>query len=153
MKKTNLLLTILSLAVLAVLSACSDQSVAAVPSSGLQPLGGTSWKLVSYGPASAVSPAVAGVETNLTFGPGGQLSGQLGCNSMGGEYTVSGQTVTFTSIYATEMACDEPRMMQEGVALQVLSGTVSFVLSGQAGDNLILTSADGKNTLTFTATQ
>ena len=138
MEKTPLFLTILSISLLLTLSACAANG------SGVA---GTSWKLTSYGPASAPIPAVPGVETDLTFGANGQLSGRLGCNSMGGDYSVSGQKITFGSVFATQMACDEARMAQEDAAFQVLNNTVSFTVSG---NTLTITSADGKSILVFT---
>lgn len=141
MKKIYLISMIIPLVVVLALSACS---------ANVDGLGGTSWRLTSYGPPSAQQPAVPGVETNLTFGTDGKFGGKLGCNSIGGDYSATGQQVTFTSVFATKMACDEPQMTQENTALLVLDGTTSFVLAGQAGDMLIITSADGNNSLTFT---
>jgi heat shock protein HslJ len=47
------------------------------------------------------------------------------------------------------MACEEPQMTQENIALKVLDGTASYTLAGQAGDTLMITSADGSTMLTF----
>jgi heat shock protein HslJ len=140
MKRIFFIAAIFSFIVPAVLSACS---------SNVDGLGGTNWKLSSYGPSSAQQPAVPDVETNLSFGMDGKMTGKLGCNSIGGNYSTSGQQINFTSVIATKMACDEPQMTQENTALQVLNGTVSFVLAGQAADTLIITSSDGNNSLTF----
>jgi heat shock protein HslJ len=139
MKKMHLFLMIFPVALLVVLSACSPNS------SGLA---GTTWKLASYGPISAPTLAVTGVETQLTFGADGKMSGNLGCNSMGGDYSVTNQSITFGSVFMTEMACDEPRMSQEGAAFQVLQDTATFKING---NTLTIISSDGSNILTFVA--
>ena len=139
MKKTPLFFMILSTAFALALSACAANGTSLI---------GTSWKLASYGPKTAQKPAAANIDTNLTIGADNKLSGNMGCNSMGGEYTVSGQTITFKNVYATEMACPEPQMLQEGAAFQVLQGSATFSVDG---DTLTVTSSDGLNVLTFTA--
>ena len=127
------------LVALLMLSACVSNS---------NNLAGTSWKLASYGPVSAPIPAAPGVETMLTFGTDGKLSGNLGCNIMGGDYKVNNQNIVFGSVYGTEMAClDESGMSQESFAFQVLQGTVGFQINS---NTLTITSANGNNVLIFT---
>jgi len=140
MRKMSQILTILSVVLLLALSACSNS----------RGLAGTSWKLTSYGPASTQTPAAPGVETALTFGADGTLSGHLGCNNMSGDYSISGQSITLGAISSTLMACPDPQMTQEGVAFQVLKSndTVGFKLDG---NTLTITSSDGKNALVFAA--
>jgi len=138
MKKYPVFSIIVFLVSLLALSACASNS---------NSLAGKSWKLASYGPVSAPTPAAPEVETKLTFGTDGTLSGNLGCNTMGGDYKVNNQNIVFGSTYATEMACEEPRMSQEGFAFQVLQGTTGFTVNG---DTLTITSADDQNMLTFT---
>ena len=140
MKKTFISLTWLTLAGILALSACAPASSPA--------LTGKDWKLVSYGPPSAQTPAVPNVDTKLTFNTDGNLTGTLGCNSLGGTYTVKDDKITFGPIVSTLMACADPQMKQEGTALQVLKDTAQFKLSGST---LTITSADGINVLTFSA--
>ena len=141
MKKMTPFVTVLSVALLLALSACASSGPSLV---------GTSWKLTSYGSVSSQTPAAPGIETSLTFGADGTLDGNLGCNSMGGNYSISGQGIKLMGILSTMMACPEPQMTQEGAAFQVLKSddTVSFKLDG---NTLTITSADGKNALIFTA--
>jgi len=136
LKKNLLFVMILCLAMLA---ACAPGGAA---------LAGTSWKLVSYGPVSGQKPAVAGVETSLAFGTDGKVSGKLGCNSMGGDYSARDAQVTFGAIASTMMACPDPQMEQEGAAFGVLQNTADFKVDG---GKLTITSADGKNALVFAA--
>lgn len=140
MKKTTLFLTILSAAFAVALSACAANGAS---------LAGTTWKLASYGPKVAQTAAASDVDTSLVIGTDGKLSGNMGCNSMGGEFTVSGDSITFKNVYATEMYCEpESRMLQEGAALKVLQGTATYKVDG---DVLTVTSSDGLDVLTFTA--
>lgn len=139
MKIKNVFLMILSAAFAVVLSACAANSTS---------LTGTTWKLASYGPKTAQIPATPGVETSLVIGTDGKLGGNMGCNSMGGEFSISGDTITFQNVYATEMACEEPRMSQESAAFKVLQGTTTYKVDG---DVLTITSSDGLDALTFTA--
>ncbi len=118
MKKVLLSLFIISLAI----SACTArQSPASLTGS---------WKLTSYGPANAPTPAVAGTEAGLTFKDDGTLTGNSGCNGFGGSYTVDGSQVTFKDIISTLMACDDPRMAQEKVVHTVLAETATFKIEG-----------------------
>ena len=116
------LLTILVAAGL-LLSACT-------PAATSPDLAGSSWKLVSYGPAGNQTPAASGIPTSLTFGQDGQVSGNLGCNGFSGGYEMKGGTIVLGALASTLMACPEPQMTQEGIAFQVLAGTLPLELSG-----------------------
>jgi heat shock protein HslJ len=111
-KKSMMLLLTLSL----VLAACGSQ-----PAS----LTGT-WMLTGYGLENSLIPALTEDEAMLTFGEDGTVAGSGGCNSLGGEYEVDGNQITFGEIVSTLMACDDSRMAQEGVVTQVLSGTAQY---------------------------
>jgi heat shock protein HslJ len=121
------------------LSACASQ---AAPAS----LPGTSWKLVSYGPAGNQTPAAPGVATNLDFGTDGRLSGNLGCNSFGGNYQAKDGNIVFSMMISTMMACPGPGFMQEGIGLKIMNGTVRYTV---AGNQMTLYAASGGNTITF----
>jgi heat shock protein HslJ len=128
-KKVLLSLFVICLTVSAC-SAKSDQGSASL-------LG--SWKLASYGPASSPTPAVPGTQAGLTFKDDGTVTGNSGCNGFGGNYKVQGDKVAFDQIVSTLMACDDPRMAQEGVVQKVLTGTASFKMEG---NKLTLTNND-----------
>jgi heat shock protein HslJ len=113
------------------LAACSGSS------SGLT---GVTWKLVSYGPPGDELAAVTDVVTSLVFGEDGKVSGNMGCNSFGGDYTASGSQITFGPLASTLMACDPPIMNQETGVLGILSGKVDYKVSGTL---LTITNADG----------
>lgn len=115
------------------ISACTAQGAGASPS-----LTGA-WKLTSYGPADAQTPAVADVEAGLTFNEDGTVTGNSGCNGLGGNYTVDGDQVKFDQIISTLMACDDPRMAQEDAVKQVLTDAANFKIEG---NTLTLTNHD-----------
>ena len=126
MKKYILTLFVIAL----ILSACAANGADALPSLTGQ------WRLTSYGPDGAPTPAVADTKAGLTFNEDGTVTGNSGCNGLGGTYTVAGDRVTFKDVVSTLMACDDPRMVQEDAFQQVLTDTATFKIEG--------------NTLTFT---
>lgn len=127
MKKYLLILFVIALAV----SACTAEEPAAS-------LAGA-WKLTTYGPADAPTPAVPDAEAGLTFNEDGTVTGNSGCNGLGGSYTVEGDQITFSEIVATLMACDDPRMVQEDAVQQVLTDTATYKVEG---NTLTLTNND-----------
>ncbi len=125
---------VIVLLALFLLTACGGGSSASVV--------GT-WKLVSYGPADKQTPAAAGVDTSIEF-KDGRVNGNVGCNSFGGDYKVSGDQLSFGPIMSTMMACLNQSGDQEQGTLAVLKDTAKVSMSG---DTLTLTSADGKSAI------
>ena len=111
------------------LAACTGKTSASIQ--------GT-WKLVSYNQ----TPAVPNVETSIEF-KDGQLSGNVGCNSFGGDYTVDGNTITFSPVISTMMFCADVAE-QESSTLAVLQKTTTFMLDG---NSLTITSVDGNSSI------
>ena len=120
------------IAICLMISACASQGTSATSLIG-------SWKLTAYGSADAPTPATADREANLTFEEDGSVSGNSGCNSFGGTYTIKGDQVTFSQLISTLMACGDPVMEQEGAIYQVLTDTASFKIEG---NTLTLTKDD-----------
>jgi heat shock protein HslJ len=116
---------LISLLAIFVLTACADKKPPSIEGQ---------WKLVSYNQTGAVPD----VETSIEF-KDGQMSGDVGCNSFGGEYTVSGKTIKFGPVMSTMMFCDAVAD-QESSTLTVLQKDATFILNG---DRLTITSADG----------
>lgn len=104
-----------------ILSACTSQDAGLIGK----------WKLTAYGPPDSVTPAVSDADATLTFGEDGIVSGSGGCNSLGGEYEVNGNEITFGEITSTLMACDDARMAQESAVMQVLSSAAEYEIDGQ----------------------
>jgi heat shock protein HslJ len=128
MKKTFLLVIALM-----VLTACSS---ADADISG-------DWKLISSGDAANPAPAVPNVDTSIKFDSNGQISGNVGCNSFGGSYEMSGGRITFNSIVSTMMYCQETSSQEQAV-LGVFSDNVSLQIQ-MKGDTLTITSTDGSS--------
>jgi len=130
-KQSLYFLTILVLAGI-LLNACSGGASAS--------LTGT-WKLVSYGSPDDLIPAAADVDTSVVFGEDGTISGNVGCNSFGGDYKVDGDKITFGTISSTLMMCaDTATGDRETAVLHTLTEPVTFVIDGNM---LTITSADG----------
>ena len=113
-----------------ILSACAGGSSADIQGQ---------WKLVSYDQ----NPAAPDVETSIEF-KNGQLNGNVGCNSFGGEYTVDEDTINFGPIMSTMMFCEGPIGEQEMGTLAVLQEKSTFVIDG---NTLTITSADGNSSI------
>ena len=105
-------------------------------------LNGTTWELYSIGRYSPIE----GSKTTIHF-EDGQVSGLGGCNQYGGEYESSNQTLSFSALYMTEMACVGPDgiMAQEQLFTHYLEDTQSF---GVVGDQLHIYRSNGE-ALTF----
>lgn len=102
------------------------------------------WKLISYGSPGNQIPSVPDVETSIEFDSEGRMSGNVGCNGFGGDYTVDDDTITFDQVIATMMFCEGPVGEQEAGTLAVLQKSAVFALDA---DTLTITSADGNSVI------
>lgn len=127
----------LAVMVLLGLTACAG----ILPGTG-DPLDGTSWVLTAYGTSSLIP----GTEITLEC-EGGEVSGSASCNIYGGTYRVSGDSISMTDLYNTEMACMEPEgvMEQEQEFLELLRDARSF----QIVDEHLQIFTAAKEALTF----
>lgn len=92
-----------SLLCIALLSACG------IPNPfGNDPLDGTSWELVSI----RENPPAMGSHITISFEQG-QVRGNSGCNTYGGEYTVRGDRIEFGVLETTLMACTDSTLMEQ----------------------------------------
>ena len=119
--------------------------LAACSSSAKADLSGE-WKLVSYGDAANPTPALPGVETTITF-ENGQLGGNVGCNSFGGDFKLKGSGFTVGPIMSTLMYCNETAAQEQGVLGMLVEG-VGFSVR-MDGDLLTITSSDGASVITL----
>ncbi|MBV6464897.1 MAG: META domain-containing protein [Anaerolineae bacterium CFX3] len=132
--KKSLLSLIVAFALTGILlSACSGGAPADVAGE---------WRLVSYGPVSNQKPVEQ--DTSITFSADGRFNGNLGCNTFGGSYKVSGAKIEFGAGMTTLMACQPPIDQQESAVLAVLADTAAFTLTG---DTLTIVSADGSSSV------
>jgi len=114
---------------------------------GTNPLGNTTWELVSYGAIDSQTPALP---ARISFDAGGRVSGNLGCNSFSGSYKISGGKLEFDSWMATLMGCESPRMEQETAVLMLLNGELVFESDG---NTLAIFSEDGNSALYLLRTE
>ena len=93
--------------------------------------------------------AVNGKQPTLSFNDKTKtVSGNAGCNSYGGNYTLEGETLTFGLFRKTEMYCDEPVMQIEKSFFTALSQTHRFSLDSK---NKVLLFYDKDNNIVLEA--
>jgi heat shock protein HslJ len=139
MNKTMVFLSIC--AALLVLTACASPA----SQTGGGDLTGKVWALTEL----TGKPPVAGTGISAEFSADGKLSGSAGCNRYSGTYTVSGNSITFSSPMAsTMMMCDAAVMEQENAYLKALGETKTFEVKG---DQLTLTGANNTSLVVYKA--
>jgi putative lipoprotein len=117
------------------------------PPVGTDALAGSKWQLTSINGATLVNASAQPKPVTLEFGSKGEVNGNGGCNSYGGTYTVQNDSLTFSPIISTKMACvDEGMMQQENQYFQILQSSSKFSL---APETLTVT-GNGPDTLVFT---
>ncbi len=110
-------------------------------------LDGPSWTLVAYGPIDATIPTAG---DSLIFA-GGRVSGQVGCNTVSGGYSVDGDRLTFADgeLAFTVIGCpeDTPAGQQERFLRQWLPGGATFT---REGNRLTLLFDEGRRVAEYT---
>ncbi len=104
------------------------------------------WSLQSFGSASAPQAALPEISTNLTFSDKGEVTGNMGCNSFGGSYSLRDSKIEFEPLTSTLMACEEAVMNQEAAVLQLMVGEVEYTLENntltlRSGDQILVLQA------------
>jgi len=112
-------------------------------------LTGNPWILVSYGPVDAQIPAVAGRDAFLRFTETGEINGNTGCNSLGGKYTLDGNSIRVSDLAMTMMACEDPIGQQESEVLEALRAPERYVIEDRllkifyaGGEKVLIYAAD-----------
>jgi heat shock protein HslJ len=85
-------------------------------------------------------PLLIGSEMTLAFSDDGAIAGTASCNRYFGKFTLTGESLTISSLGATRMMCDAALMEQENRFLKILEATTLFEI-GQDG-SLILHAKD-----------
>ena len=153
----KLMLLFLSLAVLAGLAACSGpsaaptsaptaqprptQSLSANPQSGGPELGSAAWKWTQVVTAAGASTAVSnGSQYTLQFdASNGRVALVTPCQSVGGTYTVNGQSLKITLDSMTNAVC--PGDTLSGQFIVQVAAVQSYHLDG--GDLVLTLGGDG----------
>jgi heat shock protein HslJ len=114
------------------------------------PLEGTPWRLdgITTG-FEAVSSVLAGTEITALF-EDGTVSGNGGCNTYSGGYTVDGDGIEIGPLASTAMACADPAVgTQESAYFAALGRAASF---GIEGSTLTLLDEEGGFLLSYVGT-
>ncbi|RRH76421.1 META domain-containing protein [Falsigemmobacter faecalis] len=88
-------------------------------------LSGAEWKVTRLAALSAIE----GEAPSLSFGKDARVSGASGCNRYMGGYTQDGQSLTFTELAGTMMACPPARMELEQRMLGALGEVTGFLIT------------------------
>ena len=100
----------------------------------------TYWKLVELDGTQVIQAAQQRREARITLAAeGSRLSAFGGCNQLGGGYVQEGNTLRFTQMAGTMMACEPPLMELEDRFLKMLGATTGYRIEGQ---QLILLGGD-----------
>jgi peptidyl-Lys metalloendopeptidase len=139
----------IALAWTALMAACVTANQDQPPTQG-STLPGTEWVLVSLNGNALIE----GKRITLRFGQT-SIEGSGGCNTYGGSYTASGDSLNLNGLYWTEMACMEPEgiMEQEQAYFQALNAAARYRVAQDrgGGDRLELVDKAGTQILAFVA--
>ena len=111
-----------TLVLIALLVACATAEPDPSPAEGAT-LSGTEWALTSLVGKALIE------DTQITLGFGeGSLEGSAGCNTYGGSYTTTEDSLRLSDLYWTEMGCLEPEgiLDQEMAYLNALNTVASY---------------------------
>ena len=105
----------------------------------------TEWELVSLHGGTLIE----GRKITLRFGDG-SVEGSGGCNTYGGSYAASKESLKLSGVYRTEMACVEPEgiMKQETGYFEALNNVVRYRAEGE---RLELLDQSGESILVYVA--
>jgi heat shock protein HslJ len=127
------------------LTACADTGTNG--NGSVEPdLVGTRWSLTAYGDPANPQPVITDYQPTLSFQED-TVGGSTGCNEVGGNYTHTGTTISFSDLLQTERACMADGVMQQEAAYMELLRNADTISRGE--DSLTLTAPDG--ILQFTA--
>jgi len=107
-----------------------------------------SWDVIGYYDGKSAHVSVQGGATmTMVFDADGQVSGNSGCNTYNGGYSVDGNKIAIGPLMSTRMACDEALMTQEAQFLAALDGAETWSVQGDKlelrgmGDKFLVSAA------------
>lgn len=129
---------VVGLALLALMTACSNTSDSGDQGTASQPttLTGSSWILNEVSVNGEMTAAVD-ASASINFDADGKLSGSTGCNRFTGTWSQEGDTLTVQPGATTQMACAPALQAQENALLAGLPMTNTYTI---ADNNLTLLS-------------
>ena len=90
-------------------------------------------------------PTPAAGDYSMSFA-NGQIGARVGCNSMGGRYSLTGRTLTVSDLASTLIGCPEPAATFESQASRVLARPMQVEVA--PGGRVVLSNAAGSISLT-----
>ena len=114
----------------------------------ISPIVGRFWEWVSTTEGGQETEPVTAGDTVLYLSPDGSASADTDCNSFGGDYTLSGTTVSIEFSVSTLIAC--PETSTEGEFIADVESATSFAVSPD-GNMLTLALPGTGNSMRFTA--
>jgi putative lipoprotein len=100
-----------------------------VPQAGLKD---TYWKLIELDGRKVTMAPQQRHEVRITLaGEGSRLIAFGGCNQLAGGYVQKGDSLRFTQMAGTMMACESPFMELEGRVLNMLGATTGYRIEGR----------------------
>jgi heat shock protein HslJ len=116
--------TVAAAALLAVLVACSSGK-SSPAAAGQASLEGQEWR------AATIAGKAASAPTPWIVFETGKVSGNDGCNTIGGDYSVHGSTIKIGPLSGTLMACENSDAAQGQAFVSIMGGpTVTYDISG-----------------------
>ncbi|MEM7571280.1 MAG: META domain-containing protein [Bacteroidota bacterium] len=118
----------LFLALLSLLFFCSCPPAEPTSSFDASQLYRNDWQLISY-TVNGQKTAASGM-ANLRFEQAGQLGGNSGCNSLGGDFKIKGNQLFVGPLLMTKRYCQETAN-QENAITRILGDTVSLAIDAE----------------------
>jgi putative lipoprotein len=111
----------------------------------IEELSGTAWRPSHIGEMRLDEE----VSLYVQFEPGGELSGNGGCNRFFGNYQLAGATIVIDRLGMTRMACPPPVMSIEIAFIEALQSAATIARNES---RMALRNAEGQATVRFDAT-
>jgi heat shock protein HslJ len=106
-----------------------------------------SWTVRSVLYGDAIHSVVAGADLTADFSADGTISGNTGCNTFHGDYSLEGEKLRIGELTATKKACPTPELSEQEAGY--LSALESAVRIEQAGPELTLLNGKGQMAVTL----
>jgi heat shock protein HslJ len=131
------LFALLALGASTALGGCGDAGSRGVTPGSGDSLAGTTYVVTAVTEAGRPRDLVDGTEVRVRF-DGDRVVLTAGCNTMGGNYRLTGTRLTVHDLAMTDMGCDQARMDQDTWLAGLFAGPVELA----TGDHAALTSGD-----------
>jgi heat shock protein HslJ len=110
---------------------------ASTPPAPITDLAGTHWRVAAID--GQATPATG--DYSMRFDANGGVGARFGCNSMGGNYRLTGDVLTISNLASTLMGCPEPAATFEREGSEVLGQPMRIAFT--SNDRMYLSNAAG----------